>query len=133
MGDRGVSYPRSLAGTGVVCRWCVIGEGEEQTGPPWGVYAQTYWGLSRLAEAVFPAFDEAVAFVDEELLTTRAGGPQWLVAGSGEARGEGPYALHLFTARGRYRLSAPEFERQEHAEEFLLREIVPLGRLDSAG
>lgn len=131
-----VPYSRKLVGTNVVPRWCVLGAGENRDEPPFGLYAQTHWGLSRLSEPEFASFADALEFLDAEVIPQWPGGlrtvPQWTVAGSGEGRQDPPFELCVPTGRGRYVLREPRFEHEADAEEFLLREIIPLGRLDSA-
>ena len=129
-----MSYPRSLADTDVVRRWCVIGSGPDQDEAPWRIYAQTYWGLSSLSGQEFSRRADAVAFLDTEIIPLWPGGlrtvPQWTVTHSdGEDQ---PFALAAPTSRGRCELSQPRFERAEDAKAFLLHEITPLGRLDEA-
>ncbi len=52
----------------VAPRWLVAGGGPNSDEPPYHLYAQTLWGLSRLSQPGFPTFDEAVEFLDQEII-----------------------------------------------------------------
>ena len=49
-------------------RWLVLGTGEDRDLPPFSIYVQTHWGLSSLKAPTFDLFDDAVEFLDREII-----------------------------------------------------------------